>query len=187
MYAESLFIEYYYGKEAGAEYSRGLRMTIENREPLIGQYDVNKKGSSDMYNKGNNLLHTLRQIVNNDDKWRAMLRGLNKEFYHQTVTTQQVENYMAQTLGLKLEPFFDQYVRDYRIPVFEYSLRNGNLVYRWSNCIETFDMPLKIYVNGKEKLIRPTAELKAEKLESSEASVKVDPDFYVYRYNTMGE
>jgi aminopeptidase N len=187
MYAESLFIEYYYGKEAGAEYSRGLRMTIENREPLIGQYGVNKKGSSDMYNKGNNLLHTLRQIVNNDDKWRAMLRGLNKEFYHQTVTTQQVENYMARTLGLKLEPFFDQYVRDYRIPVFEYSFRNGNLVYRWSNCIETFDMPLKIYVNGKEKLIHPTGELNAERLESSEGSVKVDPDFYVYSYNTMGE
>ena len=187
MYSESLFIEYYYGKEAGAEYSRGLRINIENREPLVGHYGVNQKGSSDMYNKGNNLLHTLRQIVNNDEKWRAMLRGLNKEFYHQTVTTQQIENYMAEKLGLKLGPFFDQYVRDYRIPVFEYSFRNGNLIYRWANCIDTFNMPVKIYINGKEKLVYPTWELKGEKLESNEASIKVDPDFYVYSYNTMGK
>ena len=187
MYAESLFIEYYYGKEAGAEYSRGLRINIENTQPLIGHYDVNKGGSPDMYNKGNNLLHTLRQIVNNDDKWRSMLRGLNKEFYHQTVTTQQIENYMAKALDLKLGPFFDQYLRDYRIPVFEYSFQNGNMVYRWSNCIDTFDMPVKIYVNGKDKLVRPTRELKAEKLESNEVSVKVDPNFYVYSYNTSGK
>jgi hypothetical protein len=37
-----------------------------------------------MYYKGGNMLHTLRQWINNDDKWRGILRGLQKDFYHQT-------------------------------------------------------------------------------------------------------
>jgi len=187
MYSESLFVEYYHGKEAGAEYSRGVRFNIENRRPLIGDYGVNSEGSSDMYNKGNNLLHTLRQIVNNDEKWRATLRGLNKEFYHQTVTTKQIEDYMATSLGLKLGTFFDQYLRDSRIPVLEYWVKDDALLYRWSNCIVSFDMPVKIYVDGVEKLLRPTTQPKMEKLDTKAISIKVDPDFYVYSFNIMGK
>lgn len=186
MYSESLFIEHFYGKEAGQEYTRGLRMNIQNRKPVIGNYGVNSGGSGDMYNKGSNFLNTLRQIVNNDDAWKAMLRGLNKEFYHQTVTTKQVEEYIAKSLNLNLTAFFDQYLRDNRIPVFEYVVRDGNLTYRWSNCIRTFDMPVKIYIDGKEKILKPTAGPKSEKLETKEAVIKVDPNFYVYTLNTMG-
>ena len=73
-----------------------------------------------MYYKGANMLHTLRQLVNDDKKWRLLLRGLNKTFYHQTVTTQEIENYISEFLGLDLTAFFDQYLRDVRIPNFEY-------------------------------------------------------------------
>jgi hypothetical protein len=68
-YSESLF-EYYYGKEAGYTYVRGLRNIIDNDKPIIGTYDVNNEGSGDMYPKGANMLHTIRQLVNNDEKWR---------------------------------------------------------------------------------------------------------------------
>jgi aminopeptidase N len=186
MYSESLFIEHFYGKEAGAEYSRGVRFGIQNRRPLIGDYGVNRGGSGDMYNKGNNLLHTLRQVVNNDDTWKAMLRGLNKEFYHQTVTTKQVEDYIAKSLNLNLTGFFDQYLRDSRIPVFEYFVRDGVLTYHWSNCNRTFDMPVKVYINGKEKVLKTTATPNTEKLETKEATVVVDKNYYVYTFNTMG-
>lgn len=188
MYSECLFVEKFYGKEAGAEYSRGVRFNISNQTPIIGNYGLNSEGSGDMYNKGNALLHTLRQIVNNDESWRAMLRGLNKEFYHQVVTTQQVEDYIAKSLNLDLKGFFDQYLRDIRIPVFEYAVRNGNLVYKWANCNETFDMPLKIYVNGKEQVLKPKAyEAQRLKLDTQEAvTIKVDPNFYVYTFNAPG-
>lgn len=186
MYSESLFIEHFYGKEAGAEYSRGVRFGIQNREPLIGDYGVNNGGSGDMYNKGNNLLHTLRQVNNNDDAWKAMLRGLNKEFYHQTVTTKQVEDYIAKSLNLNLTAFFDQYLRDNRIPVFEYYVRDGSLVYHWSNCIRSFDMPVKVYIDGKEKVLKATTRPAAEKLETKDATVVVDKNYYVYSFNTMG-
>lgn len=186
MYSESLFIEHFYGKEAGAEYSRGVRFGISNQTPLIGNYGVNSEGSGDMYNKGNNMLHTLRQIVNNDDAWKAMLRGLNKEFYHQTVTTKQVEDYISKSLNLNLTGFFNQYLRDNRIPVFEYLVKDGNLTYHWSNCIRGFDMPVKVFVNGKEMLLKPTTQPKTEKLEVKEPVLTVDKNYYVYTFNTMG-
>jgi aminopeptidase N len=185
MYSECLFVEYFYGKEAGAEYSRGVRYDIDNQSPLIGNYGVNSEGSGDIYNKGNAMLHTLRQVVNNDALWKSMLRGLNKEFYHQTVTTKQVEDYIAKTLNLNLTGFFDQYLRDIRIPAFEYFVRNGNLIYRWSNCIEGFDMPVKVWVNGKEKILQPTRSHKTEKVDAG-ATVVVDKDYYVYSFNTTG-
>ncbi|MCU0399910.1 MAG: M1 family metallopeptidase, partial [Algoriphagus sp.] len=119
-YSESLFLDYHYGKEAGQEYVRGTRMNIANDRPIIGTYGLNQRGSGDMYYKGGNLLNMLREILNDDEKWRQVLRGLNKEFYHQTVTTQQVESYISQSFGMDLKPIFDQYLRDERIPVFEY-------------------------------------------------------------------
>lgn len=183
MYSECLFVEKFYGKEAGAEYSRGVRFDIANQTPLIGNYGVNSEGSSDMYNKGNALLHTLRQVVNNDEYWRAMLRGLNKEFYHQTVTTKQVEDYMAKSLNLKLDKFFDQYLRDTRIPVLEYFVKDGNLVYRWSNCVRGFDMPVKVWIDGKEKVLKPKTTPQSEKLGAQPTTVTVDPNFYVYSFN----
>ena len=118
--------------------------------------------------------------------WKAMLRGLNKEFYHQTVTTKQVEDYMAKTLNLNLTAFFNQYLRDNSIPVFEYLVKDGTLSYHWSNCIRSFDMPVKVWVNGKELVLKPTAQPKFEKLETKEATVVVDKNFYVYSFNTMG-
>lgn len=186
MYSESLFVEYYYGKEAGAEYTKGIRMNISNTSPMIGDYDVNGSGA-DMYNKGNNMLHTLRQIVNDDEKWRAMLRGLNKEFYHQTVTTKQIEEYIASSLGLKLDAFFDQYLRDIRIPVFEYAIRDGKLSYHWTNCIPGFDMPVKVWIDGKEVILNPTRQTKSEKLETGKTTLTVDSNYYVYNFNTLGD
>jgi aminopeptidase N len=185
MYAESLFIEYYYGKAAAAEYTKGLRMSIDNRQTLIGDYDVNAAGSKDMYNKGNNMLHTLRQWVNDDEKWRATLRGLNETFYHSVITTKQIEDYMAKKLNLNLKGFFDQYLRDYRIPVLEYRIKDKSMFVRWTNCIETFDMPVKIKVGETEQWIYPTQEVKEMKLTEEVTDIYVDTNFYIYSANTM--
>ena len=156
-YSENLFVEYYYGKQAGAEYVRGQRNGIRNKKQMIGKYDVNREGD-DMYNKGANMLHTLRQIVNNDEKWRTILRGLNSTFYHQTVTTKQIEDFLNQAVGLDLGPFFNQYLRDIRIPTLEYKFKDNNLAYRWTNCVPGFNIPLKVTLNGKEQWLKPQVE-----------------------------
>ncbi|QCR22294.1 M1 family metallopeptidase [Pontibacter sp. SGAir0037] len=178
-YSENLFLDYHYGKEASSAYVIGTRQGIRNDIPIIGVYDVNQRGSGDMYPKGGNMLHTLRQIVNNDEKWRNILRGMNKEFYHQTVTTQQIEDYLSQQVGRNLAPVFDQYLRDVRIPKLEYKVTGSKLSYRWSNSVKNFDMPVKVFVDGKEKWLEPTTTWKEMKGLKKNASVKVDPNFYV--------
>ena len=177
-YSENLFVEYYYGKEAGAEYVRGQRNEIQNKSQMIGRYDVNREGE-DLYNKGANMLHTLRQIVNDDEKWRAILRGLNSTYYHQTITTKQIEDYISQQVGLDLKPFFDQYLRDIRIPTLEYKVQGKNLEYRWTNCVPDFDMLLKVNVNGKEQWLKPQAEWVIMLKTPKDLKLEVDKDFYV--------
>ncbi|MBC3540136.1 M1 family metallopeptidase [Rufibacter sediminis] len=178
-YSENLFVEYYYGKKAGSEYVIGTRAGIGNKQPIIGEYNVNHKGSGDMYPKGGNMLHTLRQVVNNDKKWREILRGLNKEFYHQTVTTQQIENYLSQQVGRDLTPFFNQYLRDIRIPQLEYQFSGNTLKYRWSNAVDGFNLPVKVYLNGKEKWLEPVTTWKEVSGVKPGTEVTLDPNFYV--------
>jgi aminopeptidase N len=186
-YAENLYVEYYFGKEAGSEYVLGTRANILNDKPIIGFYNVNNEGSSDMYYKGGNMLHTLRQIVNDDQKWLAILRGLNKDFYHQVVKGSQIENFFSEKTDINLKSFFDQYLRDIRIPVFEYYVKGNSLSFRWNNCVSGFSMPLKIYVSGKEQIIKPTPLFDTLKLDTKNAVIKVDPGYYVATFNITGK
>ena len=185
-YSECLYVEYYFGKEAGHDYVIGCRHNIRNDKPIVGIYNVNSEGSGDMYYKGGNMLHTLRQIVNDDEKWRGILRGLNSEFYHQVVTGGQIEKYLSDKTGRNLQPFFDQYLRDVRIPVFEYYVKGEELIFRWNNCVRGFDMPLKIYVSGKPLNINPKGMFSTVKLETADADIKVDAGYYVGVLNMTG-
>lgn len=182
-YSESLFVEYYYGKEAGFDYVKGVRKSIQNDKPIIGHYDVNSEGSGDMYYKGANMLHTLRQIVNNDEKWKAILRGLNSTFYHQTVTTKQIEDYLSTNVRLDLATFFNQYLRDTRIPTLEYYFKDNSLTFRWTNCVANFNMPIKITLNGTEKWLKPETNWKRESVTSENKELKIDTNFYVANIN----
>ena len=178
-YSESLFLDYYYGKKAASEYVIGLRKTIANKTPIIGKYNVNKSGSSDMYNKGGNMLHTLRQLIDNDEKWRLILRKMNADFYHQTVTTKQIEDFLSKETSFNLNPFFNQYLRTIKIPTLEHTIENKTLKYRWTNTVANFEMPLKTTINGKEKWIYPTSNWKKLELTSAGTGFLIDENFYV--------
>jgi len=177
-YSESLFLNFHFGKQACSDYVIGTRAKIRNDKPIIGPYSVNSEGSHDMYYKGANMLHTLRQVVDNDEKFRSMIRGLSSTFYHQTVTTQQVEKYLSESAGLDLSSFFNQYLRDTRIPVFEYSLDKNQMKYRWNNCVEGFNMPLKIKVNDTIKQVQPSMDWKQMEVEPG-AKIEMDINFYI--------
>jgi aminopeptidase N len=178
-YSESLFLDYHYGKEAGQAYVRGTRMNIVNDKPIIGDYGVNQRGSGDMYYKGGNLLNMLREILQDDEKWRQILRGLNETFYHQTVTTAQVENFISKAFGMDLKPIFDQYLRDNRVPLFEYYYSDDQtLNYRWTSCLPSFTMPIDIEIEGKKSRITPTENWNQLKVDKK-GSLSVDLDYYV--------
>ncbi|MCF0071953.1 M1 family metallopeptidase [Dyadobacter sp. CY261] len=179
-YSENLYTEYYFGKKAGEDYVIGTRELIANDIPIVGIYGVNQEGSKDMYYKGGNMLHTIRQIVHDDEKWRQILRGLNKSFYHQTVDGSQIENYISEHASRDLSKVFDQYLRDVRIPVLEYAFGSKGLQYRWINTVEGFDMPVKVKLasSGKEEFLYPTNEWKTLKVKGDK-SLTIDRNFYV--------
>lgn len=143
-YSETIFTGCEYGIEAGNDYVIGTRKQIRNDIPIIGQYGVNRSGSGDQYYKGGNMLHTIRQLIDDDEKFRTILRGLNREFYHKTVTGAQVENYLSVQSGINLSKVFDQYLRTTKIPVLEYKTEKGKLYYRWANCVDGFNMKVKL-------------------------------------------
>ena len=130
-----------------------------------------------MYSKGANIIHTLRQVINDDEKFRNILRGLNKDFYHQTVTTKQVEDYITEKSGKDLSKFFDQYLRTTQVPVLEFKKDKDKLEYRWTNSVNGFNMPVKL-TNGV--WLQPTTQwtkLKADNADFSKA--EVDQNFYI--------
>ncbi len=176
-YSEVLFTEYYYGKKAADEYVQGLRKNIDNDVPIIGSYGVNKEGSGDMYPKGANLIHTVRQIINDDVKFREILRGLNKDFYHQTVTTKQVEDYISNKSGKDFSKVFDQYLRTIKIPLLEMDFKKNELKYRWTNVVASFNMPVKL---SNETWITPTETWQKIKFgDPLMLTIDVDKNFYI--------
>lgn len=180
-YAENLYTECQYGKEAGASYVIGTRKGILNDVPIIGQYGVNKDGSGDVYPKGGNLLHTIRQLVNDDEKWRGILRGMNATFRHQVITGAQLEQYIGEQAGLDLRPVFTQYLRTTDIPILEYTLDAGTLRYRWTRVVPGFAMPVRVTLgDAKPVTLRPTASWQSMPTSLRDATrLRVDDNFYV--------
>jgi aminopeptidase N len=192
MYAEGLYLECTEGKDVGARYLRGVRGRISNDEPIVGPYGVNREGSGDMYFKGANVLHTIRQLVPDDAKWRATLRGIQETFRHQTVTGRQIEDYLSRQVGRDLSRVFDQYLRRTKPPALEWAIVGDTLRYRWRADVEGFDLPVRVFLPRSRYTSGNGPALTGENLEPVTGSWKslaigervpgaltVDPDFYV--------
>src|SRR3569833_2283985 len=182
-YSESLFIDKFYGKQAGQEYVHGTRYLIANDRPIVGPYGVNKEGSSDMYYKGGNLLNMIRTFINDDEKWRGILRGLNKTFYHKTVTYDDIVIYVSDQSGTNLKPVFDQYLHYRNLPLLEFMVnRQGTLAVRWQSNVKGFDMPVRVRVKGGEyQFIKPTGRFTPVTIEgATKDNIEVDTfNYYI--------
>ena len=186
-YAEGLFTECQLGPTAGAAYTIGTRAAIRNDRPIIPAYGVNADGSGDMYYKGGNMLLTIRQVVDDDVKWRDILRGLNHTFWHQTVTAAQVEDYMSREAGVDLSTIFAQYLTTTMVPEFDYKVENGTLSYRWSDVVPGFAMPVRVQVPGLGTVrLTPTEVWQSLPAPDPEAAqLEVDERFYVKTRNVL--
>ncbi|MGN6640252.1 MAG: M1 family aminopeptidase, partial [Mucilaginibacter sp.] len=181
-YSESLYIETEFGKKAAPEYLYGLREGIQNKSPVVGIYNVNKEGSEDMYPKGAVLLNMVRTIINNDEKWRDILRGLNKTFYHQTVTYNDIVDYICKQSGMDLRPVFDQYLQYAKLPTLQVVWQGDKPYCKWVADAKGFDMPVKVKVKGGEyQFIHPTTTLKPIELAgAAKDNLEADTfDFYI--------
>ena len=182
-YSETLFVESMLGKEAGNDYNFGIRKNILNDKPIIGPYGVNKEGSSDMYYKGGNMLHTIRHSINNDELFRNILAGLNQTFYHQTVTSEQIQNYISEKAGFDYSKVFYQYLNTTQIPELQLHVdsKTNSVYYKWTNCVSGFNLPLSL-INGDNSVkIYPSENWQNTKISNKE-QVLFDPDSIVKMY-----
>lgn len=182
-YSESLYIDYHFGKRAGQEYVHGNRRAVQNLTPLIGNYHVNNEGSGDMYNKGGVLHNMIRTIIDNDEKWRHILRGLNEQFRHRTVDYRDIVNFINQHAGRDLSPVFAQYVRHANIPTLEFHFdADGKVLCRWIADEAGFDMPVRIRIKGGAyRFIQPTRRFAAINIPGlTRSNLEVDTfNFYI--------
>lgn len=175
-YAETLFTECRSGKKAANAYTQGLRSNIHNDATIIGPYGVNREGSGDMYDKGSNLIHTIRQVINNDRLFKQILTGLNKDFYHKTVSSSEIEQYFSRRSKIDLSRIFDQYLRTTKIPVLEWKRSGTQIIFRWTNCINGFNMPVKLK-NGT--WLNPVTQWKNRPAAKVGMTIDVDRNFYI--------
>jgi len=177
-YSETLFTECQSGKDAANQYTQGSRRGIRNTSPVIGVYGVNEDGSSDMYSKGNSLMHTIRQIINDDEKFREILRGLTSAFYHKTVDSKDIENYISKSSGINFSKVFDQYLRRANLPVLEYKMQGDNLSYHWADCVDGFNMPIRL--SASKEWLKPTTEWQSTTVtEELQKNFEIDKNFYI--------
>ena len=157
-YTEALFVECAFGKEKAFQYTTGAWANIRNDKPVIGEYGVNDEGSGDRYDKGSAVVHMIRLIMNDDEKFRQLLRGINRDFYHQIVTSAQVEEYISKFAGYNFAPLFNQYLRTRKIPKLKWRIRNKKLYYKFADAVEGFSLPLRVTSGTKSEVLTVTTE-----------------------------
>lgn len=177
-YAEALYLECSIGKRSSEIYLLGKQHLISNNRPLIARQGFREEGSGDIYDKGAALIHMIRLWLGDDEKFRELLHCISEHFYQRVVSSQEFENYLERQTGLTLAPFFDQYLRDVRIPQFTYQIKDGRLYYRWEKVTKGFAMPLDIKAGVYKIRLVPDEYLQSIPW-NHKGNIEVSSDFYV--------
>jgi aminopeptidase N len=177
-YSESLYLDYHQSKKTGAEYVIGTRKRIQNKQPMVGPRGINHDATGDIYYKGSNILNMLRTIVDDDKKWRGLLRSLSAHFYHEVISSETLEKFISNQLDLSLNLFFDQYLRKANIPKLVFQRAGNRIRFRFEESIVNFYMPVRIYLDGKPRWITPTTKWQSFRY-SGKNTPTVDENFLV--------
>ena len=157
-YAEVLYVECMYGYDKMLSYVNNQKKHVKNDRPIIGKYNLNFKGSSDMYSKGSLMLHTLRNVINNDSSWFKLIKNISIDFKDKNIDGSEIIQYINDRTELDLTKFFEQYLNHRQIPTFDYKLQKHGahytLLYKWK-AIDGFNMPIKINYGTKNKILFP--------------------------------
>jgi aminopeptidase N len=144
-YMESLFVEYYMGKEDALRYLRYQKSSIRNNTPLVGPLGVNFQnwGSSDIYYKGAWVLQTLRAGLNDDEAWFKMLRAMMTKFGNQVIHSGQIVDFVTENTKYPWGGFFDHYLYKAELPVLKWRKLSDDLIaLKWESEVDAFNLPL---------------------------------------------
>ncbi|MEX0967539.1 MAG: M1 family metallopeptidase [Bacteroidia bacterium] len=161
-YTEAIYLECTQGMQRAEDYLMMQRGYIASQEPLIGPLDVNfhrwQKGT-DIYYKGTWILHTLRNVLDDDSLWHRLLYEWATRLRHQTVTTRIWVDFVNEKTGKDFSAFFDQYLRQDHLPVLVYKLQRRwgklRIRYRWEAGAEDFAMPVNAIAGNEAFLLQP--------------------------------
>jgi aminopeptidase N len=179
-YLEALYVERLFGPEDALRYINGYKSKIRNREPIITQRGIHRTPSQDMYFKGALFLHTLRGVVNDDERWWRVVREVYDQFKYKNIMTEDMVRFVNSRLGENLTPIFDQYLRRAALPTLElaFNEREGTVSYRWDAEERGFNMPIRAGRRGQWQIIQPTTDWATMRTAVPKAEFEVATDLY---------
>jgi aminopeptidase N len=190
-YAEALYVEHVWGYQEALRYINGKKPNVRNTEPIIGIYNVQHEGSGDMYDKGQLVLNTLRSVMNNDSLWFSVVKGLQEQFRYQTITAEDVFNFVNRKTSKDYNYFFNQYLKSAKIPQLDVRLTfKGDstfATYRWNTDVQDFRMPVRVTIApNKYEFVYPTTtwqRMKISKINPEDFKVEEDRFYVTVRFS----
>jgi aminopeptidase N len=179
-YLENLYVEHTFGYDAALKYVNGYKSKVRNRDPIVTQRGIHRSPPQDMYFKGALFLNTLRNVVNDDQKWWKVLHDFFQHFKYQNILTEDVVAFFNAHLGQDLTPLFNQYLRRADLPVLElaFNADAGTVAYRWKADERDFAMPIRVGTPSAWEIIQPTTDWKLMKTSLNKDSFEVATDLY---------
>ncbi len=179
-YLEGLYVEYHWGKLESLKYLNGYRPKVQNKQPILAERGVNAYPPVDQYFKGALFLHTLRSVVNDDEKWKSLIHDFYQRFKYQNILTEDVVGFFNERTGKDLTPVFNQYLRFPSIPKLELKFDDaiGEVSYRWLADVKEFAMPVRVGIPTEWQLITPTTEWQTMKSAVGKDKFQVATDLY---------
>lgn len=179
-YLECIYVEELFGYDDAVRYVNGYKAKVANREPIITRRGAHREPSQDQYFKGALFLHTLRSVVDDDARWRALMKDLFQHFEYRNIMTEELVAFVNERLGTDMTPVFDQYLRHAALPVLElkFDAEAHTVSFRWQADEARFAMPVKVGRPGCWQTIHPTSEWASMPNWLSESEFAVATDLY---------
>ncbi len=138
-----------------------------------------------MYFKGALFLHTLRNAINNDKKWWALVRSIYNEFKYKNIMTEDMVKFVNSKTEWDWTAVFNQYLRRISLPVLELRFEdNGRTVaYRWQADEPGFNLPIRVGEHGKWQTILPTTTWQRMPTTLSKDAFEVATDLFFVNVN----
>lgn len=180
-YGEVLYLEKQYGRNVAMSHLAFYKLMIANKRPLVGPHDRRffdyKDG--DVYVKGAWMMHTLRNVMNNDSLFFTVLRTFYKEEQKKVTDSKTFVATVNRVTGADYNWFFDQYLYSNKVPVLEYGVREGSIWHRWVDVDTAFDNKLEVEFvlsNGKRIKVKPASYVQLKRLAQEDRDEEAEPD-----------
>jgi aminopeptidase N len=182
-YLEAIYVEQLFGYDDALKYINGYKDKVRNTEPIIQQRGIHRTPTQDQYFKGALFLHTLRNVVNDDQKWWDTVRDVYQTFKYRNILTEDLVQHMNARLRMNLSPLFNQYLRRASLPVLQlaFNSREGSVAYRWQADEREFAMPIRVGSRHAWQTVVPTTDWQVMPTTLDKDQFDVATDLYYVR------